>query len=241
MIVASTVITSTRRDVLDACYGTRSQRGTVWCFDPIGIVASSMPATVRRLDWSPLRGADSFDTALARARALMAGSAEGTENGEHWRARGTQLLGARLHAAALADVPMSRVIEWTHAGRLDAAKHVVTQTNARQAATILRGIAQTPERERGSIWSTVAGGLASLDDNSVLASADRATTCSFCADDGYRSCRLAQRARRAFSVSAAKERTSATPSCRVCRVHRFGKWSGDSRTRWRRNDSALRQ
>ncbi|HXA30102.1 MAG TPA: type IV secretory system conjugative DNA transfer family protein [Candidatus Angelobacter sp.] len=176
------VITSTRRDVLDACHGIRSQRGTVWCFDPVGIVASTMPATVNRLDWSPLRGAETFDTALTRARALLAGAADGTEGRDHWRARGTQLLAALLHAAVLAQRPMSTVIEWTHAGRLDAAEHVCTQTRARQAAAILRGIAQTPDRERGSIWSALAGGLASFDDSIVLASADRAASCSFGAD-----------------------------------------------------------
>jgi len=173
------VCTSTRRDVLDACHTLRSQRGEVWCFDPAGVVASSMPPTVRRLDWSPLRGAEVFDTALARARALLAGAADGTEGRDHWRARGTQLLGALLHAAALAERPMSTVVEWAHAGRLDAAQHVCAQTHARQAATILRGIAQTPDRERGSIWSAVAGGLASFDDSTVLSSADRASTCAF--------------------------------------------------------------
>jgi type IV secretory pathway TraG/TraD family ATPase VirD4 len=177
------VCTSTRRDVLDACHGLRSQRGAVWCFDPIGVVASTMPPTVHRLDWSPLRGAEIFDTALARARALLAGSADGTEGRDHWRARGTQLLGALLHAAALAQRPMSTVIEWTHAGRLDAAQHVCMQTKARQATTVLRGIAQTPDRERGSIWSAVAGGLAAFDDSTVLISADRAHACAFSATD----------------------------------------------------------
>lgn len=180
------VCTSTRRDVLDACHGLRSKRGEVWCFDPVGLVASSMPGTVRRLDWSPLRGAEVFDTALARARALLAGAADGTEGRDHWRARGTQLLGALLHAAALAERPMSTVVEWAHAGRLDAAQHVCAQTHARQAATILRGIAQTPDRERGSIWSAVAGGLASFDDSTVLTSADRASTCAFASGDFLR-------------------------------------------------------
>jgi Type IV secretory system Conjugative DNA transfer len=176
------VVTSTRRDVLDACHGIRSQRGTTWCFDPVGLVASTMPPTVHRLHWSPLRGAEQFDTALARARALLAGSADGTEGRDHWRARGTQLLASLLQAAALAMRPMSTVIEWAHAGRLDAAQHVCTQTNARQAATILRGIAQTPDRERGSIWSAVAGGLASFDDSTVLASADGAAESDFNAE-----------------------------------------------------------
>jgi type IV secretory pathway TraG/TraD family ATPase VirD4 len=77
---------------------------------------------------------------------------------------------------------MSTVVEWAHAGRLDAALHVCGHTRARQAAAVLRGIEQTPERERGSIWSAVAGGLASFDDSTVLASADRAAGCEFSAE-----------------------------------------------------------
>jgi type IV secretion system protein VirD4 len=180
------VITSTRRDVLDACHGARSQRGTVWCFDPVGVVAASVPSRVRRLDWSPLRGATQFDTALARSRALLAGSMEGTEARDHWRARGTQLLGALLHAAALARLPMSTVVEWVQSARLDAARHVMTEANAVHGLAVVQGIASTPDRERGSIWSAVAGCLAPFDDSTVLASADRAEACTFDAADFLR-------------------------------------------------------
>jgi type IV secretion system protein VirD4 len=173
------VVTSTRRDVLDACQGIRTQRGTVWCFDPVGTVVSALPPHVHRLDWSPLRGATNSDTALARARALLAGSVEGTEGRDHWRARGAQLLGALFHAAALAGLPMSAVVEWVHAGRLDAAGRIVEQREATKAASVLRGLENTPDRERGSIWSAVAGCLSSFDDTTVLASADRASFCPF--------------------------------------------------------------
>ena len=173
------VVTSTRRDVLDACAHLRVRRGTVWCFDPIGIVASTMPPDVHRLDWSPVSGARTMDGALARARALLAGSVEGTEGRDHWRARGTQLLGALLHAAALAGAPMSRVVEWVHGGRLDTASRILEEHADRRALAVVHGVAQTPDRERGSIWSAVAGGLAAFDDSTVLASADRASACGF--------------------------------------------------------------
>ncbi|HXA29331.1 MAG TPA: type IV secretory system conjugative DNA transfer family protein [Candidatus Angelobacter sp.] len=180
------VITSTRRDVLDACQGGRSRRGEVWCFDPVGVVAASTPSTVRRLDWSPLRGSSQFDIALSRSRALLAGSIEGTESRDHWRARGTQLLGALLHAAALAHLPMSTVVEWVQSARLDAARHVLTEANAAHALAVVQGIASTPDRERGSIWSAVAGCLAPFDDSTVLTSADRADACPFDAADFIR-------------------------------------------------------
>jgi len=176
------VVTSTRRDVVDACWAVRAQRGTVWCFDPVGVVHDTLPAAVRRLDWSPVSGAAHVDVALARARALLAGSVDGTEGRDHWRARGAQLLAALLHAAAVAHLPMSAVQEWVHATRLEAAARIVEERGDERAAAVLAGLAQTPDRERGSIWSAVAGALTAFDDSTVLASADRAAGCGFTAE-----------------------------------------------------------
>lgn len=111
---------------------------------------------------------------------------EGTEGRDHWRARGTQLLAALLHAAALAHLPMSTVVEWVQSARLDAARHVLTEANTVHALAVVQGVASTPDRERGSIWSTVAGCLAPFDDRTVLASADRADSCPFDAADFLR-------------------------------------------------------
>ena len=49
------LVTSTRRDVLDATAAWRAQMGTVWAFDPLGAVGP-LPPGARRLVWSPLRG-----------------------------------------------------------------------------------------------------------------------------------------------------------------------------------------
>ena len=57
------VTATTRRDVLDACAGIRSVRGTAWCFAPASSLA--LPDRVGSLHWSPLRGCASYTTAWA--------------------------------------------------------------------------------------------------------------------------------------------------------------------------------
>jgi type IV secretory pathway TraG/TraD family ATPase VirD4 len=165
--------TSTRRDVLDACAGVRAPRGEVWCFEPLESTRG-LPDGVRRLDWSPLRGCEVWDVALQRARALMAGASKGAENADHWRSRGTQMLAALLHAAVLDGRPMSVVCEWVHGNRLEPAQHMLGKAGSVASQNVLDGVGATPGRERGSIWSAVAGALTAFDSAAVLAGADRA-------------------------------------------------------------------
>jgi len=170
--------TSTRRDVLDACAGVRRRCGAVWCFEPLDS-GRPLPAGVGRLHWSPLRGCAAWDVALQRARALMAGASKGAENADHWRSRGAQMLAALLHAAAVAQRPMSTVCEWVHANRLEPAQHILENLGTPAARNVLDGVAATPGRERGSIWSTVAGALTAFDSAAVLAGAARAASAAF--------------------------------------------------------------
>ena len=173
------VTTTTRHDVLDACAAVRLRRGTVWCFDPMS-TGGAVPAGVQSLHWSPLRGCREWDVATQRAVALMAGTVRGTEKADHWRARGAQLLGALLHAAAVGDVTMSAVCDWIHAAQLERAERLLELAAAHgPARDVLAGIASTPDRERGSIWSAVAGALAAFDVTAVRTSADASHASTF--------------------------------------------------------------
>ena len=178
----SVIVATTKRDVLDACANVRAYRGTVWCFDPLGVVGS-LPAGVRSLAWSPLRGCSAWDIALRRAGALVVDAGRGSEDGSHWRDRGTQLLATLLHAAALAGHPMSTVCTWIHAGTADPVHAILTEHCAGHALTRLAGVMNTAPRERASIWSAVAGFLRPFDSQAVLASADQASACCFDADE----------------------------------------------------------
>ena len=62
------ISTSTKPDVMDATMRARSELGEVWLFDPAG-EQTDLPEGVRRLRWSPVAAAGSWDQALIMATA----------------------------------------------------------------------------------------------------------------------------------------------------------------------------
>ena len=64
------VATSTKPDVARATARTRARDGRVWMFDPTG--ASSPPAGLEQLRWSPVTSALTWDGAVLIARAMTA-------------------------------------------------------------------------------------------------------------------------------------------------------------------------
>ncbi|HUY61769.1 MAG TPA: type IV secretory system conjugative DNA transfer family protein [Candidatus Dormibacteraeota bacterium] len=162
------LVTSTRRDVLDATAAWRGRAGVPWVFDPLQVVTPLPPGT-HRLVWSPLRGGRDWDVARRRAAALAVDTGRGVTDATHWRTRATQLLAVCLHAAACGDRSMATVCAWVHAQRAEPAQALAT---APQAQAVLQGLLRTPDRERGSIWSAAQGVLAPFDTAAVCAAAD---------------------------------------------------------------------
>ena len=155
------ISTATKPDVMDATWRARSEVGEVWLFDPCG-ERSDWPSGIRRLSWSPVAAAQTWDGALIMARAMAAAStpAKGATNEHHWRERSTALLAPLLHAANLTERPIAEVLRWVLRGDLDAAAKTLEAQGADIAADVLAGIKKTDERERSSILSATAGVLA---------------------------------------------------------------------------------
>ena len=75
---------------------------------------------------------------------------------------------------------MSTVVDWVHSMRVDRATQIfAAHPTATRAAAVLAGVAATPDREQGSVWSAVAGALAAFDLDTVVASADAAAFSDF--------------------------------------------------------------
>jgi len=142
-------------------------------------VLGELPVGVRRLSWSPLRGCRSRDTARQRAFHLCQDAGKGSVDRTHWRTRGTQLLTELLHAAALEELPMSMVMSWTSGFRIEPAMQILRRHGELAGLQVLIGISRTPDRERSSFWSAVAGILSAFDTEAVLRSADAAGDCAF--------------------------------------------------------------
>lgn len=162
------VSTATKPDVLSATWRARAEVGQVWLFDPTG-EQEELPREIRRLSWSPVMAAGSWDGALLIARAMTAACApgRGTANEQHWRERSTALLAPLLHAANLAERPVAEVLRWILRQDLGPAGLTLEDHDATVANDVLVGIAKTDARERSSIFSATAGVLAAYNADST--------------------------------------------------------------------------
>ena len=140
---------------------SQTQIGQVWLFDPTG-TQSKLPGEIRRLCWSPVSAASTWDAALITARAMAASTSPGagTTNEQHWRERSMALLAPLLFAANLAERPIAEVLRWVLRQDLAAAGLTLEDHDAQVANDVLVGIAKTDGRERSSIFSATAGVLA---------------------------------------------------------------------------------
>jgi type IV secretion system protein VirD4 len=155
------VSTATKRDVLEATWRARAEIGQVWLFDPMG-EQHELPRGIRRLTWSPVSAASTWDAALITARAMAACTSPGagTTNEQHWRERSTALLAPLLFAANLGQRPTADLLRWVLRQELGAAGLTLEDHDAQVANDVLVGIAKTDSRERSSIFSATAGVLA---------------------------------------------------------------------------------
>ena len=166
------IATSTKPEVMRATVVARSEVGQAWLFDPAAS-ERRLPEGVRRLCWSPVAAATSWDEALVMARAMAActRAGAGTTNESHWTERAAALLAPLLYAANLTDRPIAEVLRWTLRQDLAPARAVLLDCDSEIAADVLVGIEQTDSRERSSIFSATAGVLAAYNADAVRASA----------------------------------------------------------------------
>ena len=162
------IATSTKPEVMRATVAARSEVGQAWLFDPTGS-ERQLPDGVRRLCWSPVAAASSWDEALVMARAMAACTrpGSGTTNEDHWTERAGALLAPLLHAANLTDRPIAEVLRWVLQQDLAPARQALLDCDSEIAAAVLAGIEGTDDRERSSIFSATAGVLAAYNADAV--------------------------------------------------------------------------
>ena len=157
------VASSIKDEVMAATAAIRALRGRVWHFDPGGDVAPAAGVTAAR--WSPLAGVRSWDDAR-RAASRMAEPARGSDDQVHWVDRARDWLEVLLYAGHLAGEPIGAVAGWAaDAAGDDTAQTVLAvlitadaagDAGAGIARRQLEGLLAAPERERGSVLSTMA-------------------------------------------------------------------------------------
>jgi type IV secretory pathway TraG/TraD family ATPase VirD4 len=171
----SSIITSTKDDVVRTM-GNARHDATTLLFDPSGTVPT--PPGVRRVGYSPLRQALTWDGAVLAARSLVDVSRRRhlDEGDSHWNERAGALVAPLLHGAALRGDSLgqfaSRVDERHADDLMDDLR--TRYGDAHASVTLLRGVLATEERERSGIWSTASGLFAGMRTDAARASAREA-------------------------------------------------------------------
>jgi type IV secretion system protein VirD4 len=169
------VSTSTKPDVMGATAKARSEEGWTFLYDPSGTV--EVPRGVTSVGWSPVLSARSWDGALVTADAMVRShsrTAVTTPAESHWSERATALLGPLLHAGALAELPLSRVLSWVDRHDGAPALEILCDRVGEQTppSDLLAGILTTDTRELSGIWSTTSGVLAAYRSSGALKSTE---------------------------------------------------------------------
>lgn len=166
---AAVVSTSTKPDVLEATVFRRWSVGNCYVFDPTGTL--TIPSGTYPLRWSPVVGSDTFEkaVAMARARASAARPRAAFSESAHWVERAEGLLAPLLFTANLAGRDMSSVCRWVISRDVREPLAVLEGSGHEMAHVILGGVLATEERERSGIFSTAAGLLSAYRSDAALA------------------------------------------------------------------------
>ncbi|PPF42872.1 conjugal transfer protein [Pseudoclavibacter sp. AY1F1] len=144
------IVTSNKRDVLDATRGMRAASGRVWVFDPQA-VAGEGPAWW----WDPLSYVTDEIQAGKLADHFASGSREpGARSDAFFDPAAKDLLAALLLAGALAGKPITEVYRWVTRPGDDEAVGILQDAGYRLVADQLEGVIGAPERQRGGIYGT---------------------------------------------------------------------------------------
>jgi type IV secretory pathway TraG/TraD family ATPase VirD4 len=164
------VVASTKPDVARATARARARDGRVWIFDPTG--ASSAPAGLEQLRWSPVTSALTWDGAIVIARAMTVNVGVGTTDRSHWANRAQALLAPMLHAAAVHGRSMETVVGWVMRHELDEPGFLLEDQRSSQLAFgSMVGLRNTEDRERSSIFSAAADALQAYTSEGALRTA----------------------------------------------------------------------
>jgi type IV secretion system protein VirD4 len=161
------ITTSTRPDNLTATLSARAGAGSVAVFDPQGL-ADGVPSATR---WSPIRGCEIPQVAMARARALCADPGEGVENGSFWAQQSYTAVRCLLHAAALDARQPVELLHWSLSPIAAQEAVGILRSNPDAApawAVALSAIIEADPRQRDSSWAMVSNVFAAMADPRVL-------------------------------------------------------------------------
>ena len=176
------VVTSTKGELLELTAAHRQRLGPVHVYDPTGELSDRFDTVT----WSPLTGCADLDRAWMVAAWLCAGLQQGSSRGDndwaHWAESGKLLIAPLLFVAANARCSVVDVHTWIHGFDLATPSAMLEEmlhdgagalsADAARALTMIASIDQRPERERGTVFSTVMRIFNVFNERAVAASAE---------------------------------------------------------------------
>jgi len=159
------LVTSNKRDVVDATRDVRATTGPVWVFDPQAI-ALEEPAWW----WNPLSYVTDEVKAARLAEHFAAGSRDpGARTDAYFDPAGQDLLAGLLLAAALDCRPITDVYTWLTRPTDDTAVDILATHDYRLVADQVAGVVNAPEKQRGGVYGTAQQMASCLTNRQVAA------------------------------------------------------------------------
>lgn len=147
------VVTSNKRDIVDATRGVRERRGNVWVFDPQG--QAGEPATWW---WDPLTF---VGDSVVRA-TIAASFFSGVNRPSHARSdgyfepAGQSLFAAMLLAASAAELPITTTLSWLRRPRDNTPERILHDAGHDLVAASVAAVATAPAEQRAGVYGTAA-------------------------------------------------------------------------------------
>ena len=144
------MVTSNKRDVVDATRDVRAEVGPVWVFDPQAIALED-PSWW----WNPLSYVTDEVRAAKMAEHFATGSRDaGARTDAYFDNAGQDLLAGFLLAAALDDRPITTVYTWLTQPSDTTAARVLRSHGFDLTADQVSGVISAPEKQRGGVFGT---------------------------------------------------------------------------------------
>jgi type IV secretory pathway TraG/TraD family ATPase VirD4 len=144
------IVTSNKRDILDATQDVRATKGTVWAFDPQNITLEQPTWW-----WNPLSYVTDEEQAAKLANHFASGTRTGdTRTDAYFDPAGQDLLAGLLLAAALDDIPITQVFTWTTRPSDEKAIDILRKHEYHQVADAVAGYVFAAPDQRSGVFGT---------------------------------------------------------------------------------------
>ncbi len=159
------LVTSNKRDVVDATRDVRAEAGPVWVFDPQGIALENPTWW-----WNPLSYVTDEVRAAKLADHFASGSRDpGAKTDAYFDPAGQDLLAGLLLAAALDVRPSTDVYTWLTRPTEEEPIDILRRHGYDLTADQVRGVITAPEKQRGGIYGTAQQMASCLTNRQVAA------------------------------------------------------------------------